>query len=163
MRNSVLLKYFLLFLLFPISAVAQDDETVKTNKFGLNVLTLLVVGDINGSYEKQLNRHFAFVTTAHYITAKNFFSSDRKGVRATVGARLYGDNDFSKKFIEFKLGYGNLNSKDGKTSAGSLEAFIGHSENFTSFSFFEGKIGLMRFVESEEVLPALGFTIGVRN
>ncbi|MEK6750266.1 MAG: hypothetical protein AABY83_13865 [Pseudomonadota bacterium] len=150
------------------AASANEQIVASKNKLGVNMLGLLLLGDVNGSYERYLTRQISLVATAHYVASSKYVAAEGEGYRITGGVRVYGNiENWNSAFFELKTGMSRYNDDNGQAVAGqgaplSLEFYGGSSNQFNDFLFYEMKLGLIRFVRSGDVTPGAGFAVGVQ-
>ena len=149
-------------------AFANSDESTPKIKVGTNILSLLLIGDINGSLEYKLRDRFSFVSTAHYVGSSDLVTAEGEGYRVSAGIRTYGkfqNTEFG--MMEFKVGLSRYSSGQGNSATSnnaplSIEFYGGISEDFNEYLYYEFKIGLIRFLQSGNVSLGGGYNIGFK-
>ena len=152
----------LIFVIFISNlAIAKNTPQSYNSKLGTNALSAIILGDINGFFEKKISKRVSFVSTAHYITSKTFKELETD-FRGTIGLRSYGfkshyDNPYKNifkntsligAFFEFKTGLIRI---DGKLK-NSIEFGGGKTYLFNENLYYEWKLGLSRiFGETSEI------------
>ena len=131
------------------------------------MLSLLLIGDLNGSFERPLARQFTFVATAHYVGSSKLVSAEGEGYRFSAGLRSYGIlADQDNGFLEFKTGVSHYTDSQGDDVTNeraplSIEFYGGVSNIFNDMLYYEMKLGLIRFVRSGEVSLGAGYNVGI--
>jgi len=169
-KNIIYLGLALLLTLTNIS-LADTVKTKPTMKIGSNVLSLILLGDINGYFEKEINSHFSWVATGHYI-ATGKLNDLKTNARTSLGIRTYTNllsldmlskNKLKKNhslignFLEFKTGFIRIESFYKPT----LEFSAGKTNMFNEKVYYEVKLGLMRVLDDNEVIPYGSFGMGL--
>jgi len=158
---------FILGLMFFLNkpAMAFDFNHKASHKIGGNMLSLLAMGDLNGSYERSISSHFSLTSTLHYLTSSDVMTTEGTGFRVSAGARAYQKTVMKGLFLEFKGGYGYYKTKDGEQVTGkygspSAEFFAGYSKRFNENFYFDYKFGAMRLLNNGKILPSAGLNLG---
>ncbi|MDH3325417.1 MAG: hypothetical protein OEM38_01720 [Gammaproteobacteria bacterium] len=149
-------------------ASANSDKTVPHFKVGTNMLSLLLIGDINGSLEYPLSNQVSLVSTAHYVKSSALVSADGEGYRVSAGVRTYGSfQNEEHAFMELKAGLSHYENPennivtDGSTPL-SIEFYGGVSNDFNDILFYEIKLGLIRFLQTGNISLGGGFNVGFK-
>ena len=152
-------------------ALKADYKT----KIGSNVLSWILIGDVNGLIERQFSENFSVVSTIHYVTS-GLLQDLETDFRASVGIRTYSLGDvfnfglkvpdpvsvlqpkLTGNFIEVKIGLwrlvGDIES--------SIEIGAGYSQMFNEKVFYEWKLGLGRLYDDEStVIPIASAGLGI--
>lgn len=167
----------LLGLLLTISNVslAKEVEWNPNSKIGSNLLSLVLIGDINAFYEHPMAKQFSIVSTVHYISSETFNQWDTD-FRVSLGIRGYSLGDIfnfglnvpthikelkpslTGNFFELKTGLIRING----TVRNTFEFGGGYSQMFNKSIYYEWKLGLARILgEDNAVLPLAAFGIGL--
>ena len=165
-------------LLFLLSlgqlSIAEEKSKSYQTKLGSNALSFILIGDINGFFEKQISKRVSIVSTAHYITSEPFQESETD-FRGSLGIRSYGfknqnnyppnktneNTSLTGSFFEFKTGLIRINGKP----KSSIEFGGGKSYLFNENLYYEWKLGLSRLIgdttqEGSPVTLTAAFGIG---
>ena len=146
---------------------AYAGDKTNENKVGVNMLSMLLLGDMNASYEHFVTQNISLVTSAHFVSSSKYVTAEGEGYRFTGGARAYGTIEtWDNAFFELKMGVSHYTDSTGETLTGrgaplSLEFYGGSSNRFNDFLFYEMKLGLIRFIRTGNVVPGAGFSVGI--
>jgi len=158
--------FAMIFLSSEVSA--SGDKSTQKFKVGTNMLSLLLIGDVNASLEYTLNKRISFISTAHYVGSSKFVSAEGEGYRVSAGVRAYGSfRGGENGFMEFKTGLSHYDSDQGVNLSGdgaplSIEFYGGLNDDFNEFLFYELKLGLIRFLQSGNIAMGGGFNVGLK-
>ena len=157
------MKKLLLAILFVLSAPGYAETSPKKlNKLGVNILNLMVLGDFNATFERQLGDKFSMSSSIHFLTGSSVIDIESTGLRLSGGVRAYMGSKLVDQFIEAKLG-GNLLSSDLSEESGlTAEFFYGVSQIFNEHIYYEAKAGALRYFTEPKILPAFSMSLGMR-
>lgn len=147
------------------SASAKDNE--PTLKVGSNVLSAVAFGDANLTFEKALNDLISVTASTHYVFSTEMLPTEAQGLRGSVGLRAYQRAKMEGIFVEFKTGLNYYkepeeNALTENTLSPSFEVFAGYSSMYNEMMFYEAKLGAMRVLSTGKVIPAIGFSTGLK-
>ena len=145
-----------------------------SQKIGTNLLSSLFLGDMNVSYELDLEDEFSWINSVHYIPESQL--GININFRASTGVRIFTKTDFLKdipvlnlfnqpisdhammgNFLEIKAGLNN--NTETSSFETSFELWGGQSNQFSKNIGYEYKLGFIRFLESNTIQP--GLSIGL--
>ena len=155
-----------LFILTAFQSVSANDNT-PTFKVGSNVLAAVAFGDANLTFEKALNDLISVTASTHYVFSTEMLPTEAQGLRGSIGLRAYQSAGMEGVFVEFKTGLNYYkepeeNALTENTLSPSFEVFAGYSSMFNDMMFYEAKLGAMRVLRTGKVIPALGFSTGLK-
>lgn len=153
--------YVLLFVI-PSISFADDGTQYDRTKVGMNFLTMMVLGDVNIQYERQVAKQVSIAGSYHYLTGSSVIDALKSsGMRLSVGGRAYIRSDLMGSFFEFKLGNNFLTDKDQEYGGFTAETYFGVSDAYNDLVFYEGKVGVLRYLSQPEMAPGVSLTVGM--
>ena len=162
-------RHFIMLCLITIAVMqsASADDNAPTFKVGSNVLAAVAFGDANLTFEKALNDLISITASTHYIFSTELLPTEAQGLRGSVGLRAYQRAGMEGVFVEFKTGLNYYKEPEEKaltenTLSPSFEVFAGYSSMFNDMMFYEAKLGAMRVLRTGKVIPAIGFSTGLK-
>ena len=162
-------RYFIMLCLLTFTAMqsASANDSAPTVKVGSNVLAAVAFGDANLTFEKALNDLISITASTHYIFSTELLPTEAQGLRGSIGLRAYQRARMEGIFVEFKTGLNYYkepeeNALAENTLSPSFEVFAGYSSMYNDMMFYEAKIGAMRVLSTGKVVPAIGFSTGLK-
>ena len=153
---------WLLLVVIPAISFAEDGPHYDRTKVGVNFLTMMVLGDVNFQYERQIAKQVAIAGSYHYLTGSSVIDGlESSGMRLSLGGRAYVRQDLMGSFFEFKLGNNFLTDKDQEYGGFTAETYFGVSDGYNELVYYEGKIGVLRYLSQPKMAPGVSITVGM--
>ena len=148
----------------PLPALVAEKKPATNFKITSNLASLFVLGDVNIGIEKSIGKYKSYVGTLHVMPNSEYYDSEGMGYRVTNGFRLYKDPGSFGLFFELKGGFTHYEAEtdgEGVDNLLSAEFYVGKSYRYNEELFFSYKLGVVRFLQIGEVIPAGGLYLGL--